>query len=81
MVNLAEKVHRIRRRRSYQSRSDRPQPGGIGDCLYRLKAAGVDAEGVKRLLAETTIYPVFTAHPTESTRRTVLRTSSASPTS
>jgi len=73
VVNLAEKVHRIRRRRSYQSRSDRPQPGGIGDCLYRLKAAGVDAEGVKRLLAATTIYPVFTAHPTESTRRTVLR--------
>jgi phosphoenolpyruvate carboxylase len=73
VVNLAEKVHRIRRRRSYQSRSDRPQPGGIGDCLYRLKAAGVDAEGVKRLFAGTTIYPVFTAHPTESTRRTVLR--------
>ena len=73
VVNLAEKVHRIRRRRAYQSRSDRPQPGGIGDCLFRLKAAGIDAEGVLRLLAETTIYPVFTAHPTESTRRTVLR--------
>jgi len=73
VVNLAEKVHRIRRRRAYQSRSDRPQPGGIGDCLFRLKAAGVDAEGVLQLLAGTTIYPVFTAHPTESTRRTVLR--------
>jgi len=73
VVNLAEKVHRIRRRRAYQSRSDRPQPGGIGDCLFRLKAAGIDAADVLRLLAETTIYPVFTAHPTESTRRTVLR--------
>lgn len=73
VVNLAEKVHRIRRRRAYQSRSDRPQPGGIGDCLFRLKAADVDAQGVLRLLRETTIYPVFTAHPTESTRRTMLR--------
>ena len=73
VVNLAEKVHRIRRRRAYQSRSDRPQPGGIGDCLFRLKAADVDAAGVLQLLAGTTIYPVFTAHPTESTRRTVLR--------
>ena len=73
VVNLAEKVHRIRRRRTYQSRSDRPQPGGIGDCLFRLKAAGVEAERVLELLSGIMIYPVFTAHPTESTRRTILR--------
>jgi phosphoenolpyruvate carboxylase len=73
VVNLAEKVHRIRRRRTYQSRSDRPQPGGIGDCLFRLKAAGVEASRVLELLREIRIYPVFTAHPTESTRRTILR--------
>ncbi len=73
VVNLAEKVHRIRRRRAYLNRSDRPQPGGIGDCLYRLKAAGVDAEEVVAMLGELVIYPIFTAHPTESTRRTTLR--------
>lgn len=73
VVNLAEKVHRIRRRREYLIRSDRPQPGGIGDCLFRLKAAGVTAEEVLGLLAGLTIYPVFTAHPTESTRRSILR--------
>lgn len=73
VVNLAELVHRLRRRRDYQSRSDRPQPGGIGDCLYRLKAAGFSGEQVLELLRGVTIYPVFTAHPTESTRRTILR--------
>jgi phosphoenolpyruvate carboxylase len=73
VVNLAEKVHRIRRRREYMIRSDRPQPGGIGDCMYRLKAAGVTAEQVLGLLANLTIYPVFMAHPTESTRRSILR--------
>jgi phosphoenolpyruvate carboxylase len=73
VVNLAEKVHRIRRRRTYQSRSDRPQPGGIGDCLFRLKAAGLDAQRVLELFGQVTIYPVFRAHPTESTRRTILR--------
>ncbi len=73
VVNLAERVHRVRRRREYMNRSDRPQPGGIGDCLYRLKAAGLDGEQVLRLLGDVTIYPVFTAHPTESTRRTMLR--------
>ncbi len=73
VVNLAERVHRVRRRREYLSRSDRPQPGGIGDCLYRLKAAGLDGEQVLGLLGGVTIYPVFRAHPTESIRRTMLR--------
>lgn len=73
VVNLAEQVQRLRRRREYLSRSDRPQPGGIGDCLYRLKAAGFDGAQVLGLLQGVTIYPVFTAHPTESTRRTMLR--------
>ena len=73
VVNLAERVHRVRRRREYMNRGDRPQPGGIGDCLFRLKAAGLDGVQVMGLLGGVTIYPVFTAHPTESTRRTMLR--------
>jgi len=73
VVNLAERVHRVRRRREYLLHSDRPQPGGIGDCMHRLKAAGMDAAKVLELLSGVTIYPVFTAHPTESTRRTMLR--------
>ena len=73
VVNLAERVHRVRRRREYLAHSDRPQPGGIGDCMHRLKDAGYDAQKVLELLAGVTIYPVFTAHPTESTRRTMLR--------
>jgi phosphoenolpyruvate carboxylase len=73
VVNLAERVHRVRRRREYLAHSDHPQPGGIGDCMYRLKAAGCDAQRVLELLAGVTIYPVFTAHPTESSRRTILR--------
>ncbi len=73
VVNLAERVHRVRRRREYLLHSDRPQPGGIGDCMYKLKRAGYDAQKVLELLSGVTIYPVFTAHPTESMRRTILR--------
>ena len=73
-VNLAEKVHRIRRRREYFVRdSGRPQPGGVEDGLSALKAAGWDLKGVLALLQELHIEPVFSAHPTESTRRTMLR--------
>jgi phosphoenolpyruvate carboxylase len=73
VVNLAERVHRVRRRREYLLRNDLPQPGGIGDCMYQLKRAGYDAQKVLELLSGVTIYPVFTAHPTESMRRTILR--------
>ncbi|MCC6173446.1 MAG: phosphoenolpyruvate carboxylase, partial [Gammaproteobacteria bacterium] len=73
-VNLAEKVHRIRRRREYfLSDGDRPQPGGIGDAIGQLKAAGLPLEEVFALLDGLRIEPVFMAHPNESARRTMLR--------
>jgi len=73
-VNLAEKVHRIRRRREYFLKdSARPQPGGIEDALGALKAGGATLQDVMTILPQLQIQPVFTAHPTESTRRTMLR--------
>ena len=73
-VNIAEKVHRIRRRREYfLSDSAKPQPGGVEDAIDRLKAAGLPLEDVLSLLDRLRIEPVFTAHPNESTRRTILR--------
>jgi len=74
VVNLAEKVHRIRRRREYFLKdSERPQPGGVQDALATLKAEGLTLEDVLSLIGSLRIEPVFTAHPTESTRRTILR--------
>ena len=40
MVNTAEKVHRIRRRRDYLRDVRIYQPGGLEDSLIKLKAAG-----------------------------------------
>ncbi|HEX7417319.1 MAG TPA: phosphoenolpyruvate carboxylase [Steroidobacteraceae bacterium] len=73
-VNLAEKVHRIRRRRQYfVEESDRPQPGGVEAALLELRQQGLTLEDVLKLVGQLSIEPVFTAHPTESARRTVLR--------
>lgn len=72
MVNLAEKVHRIRRRRQYMSEGGL-QPGGIEEAVVKLKASGITLVELKRLLRELWIEPVLTAHPMESTRRTLLR--------
>jgi phosphoenolpyruvate carboxylase len=74
VVNLAEKVHRIRRRREYFVKdSVRPQPGGVQDGFARLKVDGLSLQDVLKLIAGLRVEPVFTAHPTESTRRTILR--------
>ena len=72
-VNLAEKVHRIRRRRQYFLSESAPQPQGVGDCLAKLKHAGFTLEQTLELIGKMRIEPIFTAHPTESTRRTLLR--------
>jgi phosphoenolpyruvate carboxylase len=74
LANVAEKVHRIRRRREYlQQDSERPQPGGVEDTLTELKRAGLSLEQVLELLGQLSIEPVFLSHPMESTRRTTLR--------
>ncbi|HSG65939.1 MAG TPA: phosphoenolpyruvate carboxylase, partial [Gammaproteobacteria bacterium] len=73
MVNMAEKVHRIRRRRAYLRDATTPQPSGLEDTLIRLKEAGIESAAVETLLGRICVEPVFTAHPTEATRRTLLR--------
>ncbi|MDX1515505.1 MAG: phosphoenolpyruvate carboxylase [Woeseiaceae bacterium] len=73
IVNTAEKVHRIRRRREYLLDAGHYQPGGLEDTLIKLKAAGLGAADLQKLLKSLRIEPVFTAHPTEPTRRTILR--------
>jgi phosphoenolpyruvate carboxylase len=73
-VNLAEKVHRIRRRRGYFiEASARAQPGGVEAAFTELKARGLSLAEVLELLRRIRVEPVFTAHPTESARRTMLR--------
>lgn len=73
-VNLAEQMHRVRRRRAYfLDDGGRPQPGGIADAIGRLKAAGMPLEELSSLIGSLRIEPVFMAHPSESTRRTILR--------
>jgi phosphoenolpyruvate carboxylase len=73
MVNTAEKVHRIRRRREYLREVGHYQPGGFEDTLVKLKASGMTVDELQELINTLSIEPVFTAHPTEPTRRTILR--------
>ena len=71
-VNIAERVHRIRRRRDYQREDRAPQPESLLDALGRLKEQGVGAGELLEWLARLRVEPVFTAHPTEAMRRSLL---------
>ena len=73
LTNLAEGNHRKRRRRAAQLHTDHaPLAGSFRGTLGRLKAAGIDAQGALAALRKIEVTPVFTAHPTEVARRTVL---------
>ena len=60
MANLAEKLHAHRQ----------PQSGVMRSSLKRLRERGIPPADLRKFFAETLIMPVFTAHPTESKRRT-----------
>src|SRR5690606_5409588 len=71
-TNIAERVHRIRRRRDHQRNDEAPQPQGLEAVLRTLRDAGVGLEELRALLPQLSIEPVFTAHPTEVVRRALL---------
>jgi len=73
LTNLAETNHRQRRRRAAKlDRSQPPLPGSFRGTLLRMKNAGVPAPAALTALLELEITPVFTAHPTEVARQTIL---------
>ncbi len=73
LTNLAETNHRKRRRRATALHSsERPLPGSFRGTLLRMKESGISMERALAAVSEIEVQPVFTAHPTEITRRAVL---------
>jgi phosphoenolpyruvate carboxylase len=73
LINLGETTHRKRRRRVPQSdRENGPPAASFHATLLRLKDATFSAEQILAALPMVKVTPVFTAHPTEAARGTVL---------
>ncbi len=73
LVNTAEQYHRIRRRRAHElHQNGHPQRGSLAALITFFKKNALDASTLQSLLNQLSIDLVFTAHPTEATRRSLI---------
>jgi phosphoenolpyruvate carboxylase len=74
LINMAEEHHRLRRIGEREAR-DYPAPRyeSIGAMVHRLHADGTEQAEMEAQLAALHVRPVFTAHPTEARRMTMMR--------
>ncbi|MCW2745638.1 MAG: argE [Mycobacterium sp.] len=68
LTNVVEQLHRSR-----ELAARRASRGGTLDAAVRRLEAGADREVLRQVVAGLELRPVFTAHPTEASRQSVLR--------
>lgn len=72
LINMAEETHRVRRRRLRAAESDEPAPRSLAAITAQLRGSGMSSGDLRRAAAGLRLQPVFTAHPTESQRLTLM---------
>ncbi len=74
LANVAEDIHRERRRQIHVAAGEPPQDSSLAATYAKLESAELDSATVADALAGALVSPVITAHPTETRRRTVFDT-------
>ncbi len=74
LANVAEDIHRERRRAVHLAAGEPPQDSSLAATYRKLDSAGLDSATVADALTGALVSPVITAHPTETRRRTVFDT-------
>jgi phosphoenolpyruvate carboxylase len=72
LVNIAEESYQHRQRRRQVHSGGPLWEGSFDKAMRQFHQDGISIEQVNELLEQTAYIPVFTAHPTESKRRTLL---------
>jgi phosphoenolpyruvate carboxylase len=74
LANVAEDIHRERRRAVHVQAGEPPQDSSLAATYLKLDGAQLDSVTVAKALKDALVSPVITAHPTETRRRTVFDT-------
>jgi len=74
LANVAEDIHRERRRAIHADAGEPPQDSSLAATYAKLDLAELDSSTVAGALKGALVSPVITAHPTETRRRTVFVT-------
>ncbi|HET9563025.1 MAG TPA: phosphoenolpyruvate carboxylase, partial [Mycobacterium sp.] len=74
LANVAEDIHRERRRAVHVAAGEPPQNSSLAATYLKLDFAELDSATVAHALTGALVSPVITAHPTETRRRTVFDT-------
>ncbi|OBJ98068.1 phosphoenolpyruvate carboxylase [Mycolicibacterium fortuitum] len=74
LANVAEDIHRERRRAVHVAAGEPPQDSSLAATYLKLDQADLEAAAVADALSGALVAPVITAHPTETRRRTVFDT-------
>ncbi|MDE3093955.1 MAG: phosphoenolpyruvate carboxylase [Acidobacteriota bacterium] len=72
LANVTEQTHRARLGRERRNDDDGPLARVTDEILSSIASGAVSAEHVASAIAHLAVRPVFTAHPTEAARRSVL---------
>src|ERR1700694_2739921 len=74
LANVAEDIHRERRRAVHVAAGEPPQNSSLAATYLKLDSAELDSATVADALTGAPVSPVIAAHPTETRRRTVFDT-------
>jgi len=73
LIDVAEQNNRIRMNNIFELEDTKTaQPFSIENAIVKLKEAGYSAEDIKEAIPRLSIRLIVTAHPTESTKRSIL---------
>ncbi len=73
LVNASDEVNRIRQYRKHIMSAGSAPGGSFEEALISIKKDDISKNKIEKILSSIEVIPVFTAHPTEATRQTILR--------
>jgi len=73
LVNAADEVHKIVIDKLNEDKTETNRIGSFRESFNQIKSLSLSQKDLTQIISRIEIIPVFTAHPTEATRQTILK--------